>query len=126
MRIYKTGNIVAPSVNVVYSNIRTNLTADAQTLATYTAGATNELLQITITMTNNNATGQVRATFNYTTDNNNAATLGAIATTPNAAHGEGQDVVALNIKNGTTLTIVSLITVGAINYSSRVAITKIL
>jgi len=83
-------------------------------------------LQITITMTNNNATGQARATFNYTDDNNRSVSLGTIATTPGAAFGEGQDVVALNIKASTTLTIVSLITVGGINYSSRVAITKIL
>ena len=121
-----SGAVTATSVNVVYNNALTNQTADDVTLATYTAGASNELLQITITMTNNNATGQVRATFTYTDDNNQSVTLGAIATTPNAAYGEGQAVIALNIKNGTTLTIKSLITVGGINYNSRIAITKIL
>jgi hypothetical protein len=121
-----SGSVTATSVNVVYNNTLTGQTADDVTLASYTAGSSNELLQITITLTNNNATGQVRATFSYTTDDNDAVTLGAIATTPQAANGEGQAVVALNIKNGTTLTIKSLITVGAINYNSRVAITKIL
>ena len=121
-----SGAVTATSVNVVYNNALTGQTADDVTLATYTAGASNELLQITITLTNNNATGQVRATFTYTDDNNQSVTLGAIATTPNAAYGEGQAVIALNIKNGTTLTIKSLITVGGINYNSRIAITKIL
>jgi hypothetical protein len=121
-----SGALRALSVNVFYNNTLTNQTANNVTLATYTAGAADELLQITITMTNNNATGQARATFNYTDDNNRSVSLGTIATTPGAAFGEGQDVVALNIKASTTLTIVSLITVGGINYSSRVAITKIL
>jgi hypothetical protein len=120
------GSVTAPSVNVVYNNTLTGQTADDVTLATYTAGASNELLQITIVLTNTNATGQVRATFNYTDDANHSVSTGVIATTPNAANGVGQDVVALNIKSGTTLTIKSLITVGGINYNSRVAITKIL
>ena len=120
------GSVTAPSVNVVYNNTLTGQTADDVTLATYTAGASNELLQITIVLTNTNATGQVRATLNYTDDANHSVSTGTIATTPNAANGVGQDVVALNIKSGTTLTIKSLITVGAINYNSRVAITKIL
>jgi hypothetical protein len=120
------GALRALSVNVFYNNALTNQTGNNVTLATYTAGASNELLQITITMTNNNATGQARATFTYTDDNNQSVTLGTIATVPLAAYGEGQAVVALNIKASTTLTIVSLITVGGINYSSRVAITKIL
>jgi hypothetical protein len=121
-----SGAITAASVNVVYNNALTNQTTDGVTLATYTTGASNELLQLSITLTNNNTTTQVRCTINYTTDNNNAVSLSVIATTPLNAFGEGQAVVPLNVKNATTLTIVSVATAGPANYSSRVAITKIL
>jgi len=132
MRIASTGaatfssSVTATSVNVVYNNAITNSTTDGVTLATYTTGASNELLQLAITLTNNNTTTQVRCTINYTTDNNNAVSLAVIATTPLNAYGEGQDVVALNVKNGTTLTVVLLATAGPINWSSKIAITKIL
>jgi hypothetical protein len=121
-----SSTITAASVNVVYNNAITNSTTDGVTLASYTTGASNELLQLAITLTNNNTTTQVRCTINYTTDNNNAVSLGVIATTPLNAFGEGQAVVPLNVKNGTTLTVVLLATAGPINWSSRIAITKIL
>jgi hypothetical protein len=121
-----SGAITATSVNVVYNNAITNSTTDGVTLASYTTGASNELLQLSITLTNNNTTTQVRCTINYTTDNNNAVSLGVIATTPLNAFGEGQAVVPLNVKNGTTLTVVLVATAGPINWSSRIAITKIL
>jgi hypothetical protein len=121
-----SSSVTATSVNVVYNNTLTGQTADNVTLATYTAGASNELLQITIVLTNANATGQVRSTFNYTDDENHSVSTAAVATTPNAAYGVGQAVIALNIKASTTLTVKSLITVGAIEYNCRVAITKIL
>ena len=121
-----SSSVTALSVNVVYNNAITNSTTDGVTLATYTTGASNELLQLAITLTNNNTTTQVRCNINYTTDNNNAVSLTAIATSPLNAFGEGQAVVALNVKNGTTLTVVLVATAGPINWSSRIAITKIL
>jgi hypothetical protein len=121
-----SGALTATSVNVVYNNALTNQTTDGVTLASYTTGASNELLQLSITLTNNNTTTQVRCTINYTTDNNNAVSLTAIATSPLNAFGEGQAVVVLNVKNATTLTVVSVGTAGPVNYSSRIAITKIL